>query len=130
ADSETERQPHVRIGQKMDKIRQQEVDVFRSVDPCDFTAFAHFVATLRNVTWYDILSFSDSHRDKNIDSPRWVQGWLHHLRKRIRSGIGNPSANMNTTALVDDSFKQATEHHLKLDSFGPSTLVFLIQKFA
>ncbi|CAM9274200.1 unnamed protein product, partial [Pylaiella littoralis] len=84
-DRETARQRNLRIGQQMDKIRQNDLEAFHNVGPCSPEAFSQFVSSLRNVT-NDLLTLSDSQREQSILSERWAPGWLHHLRKRVRTG--------------------------------------------
>ncbi|CAM9655483.1 unnamed protein product, partial [Pylaiella littoralis] len=116
-DRETDRQRSLRIGQQIDKIRQNDLEGFHGVEPCSPEMFSQFVASLRNVT-NDVLTLSDSEREQSILSERWAPGWSHHLRKRVRNGIRNPTANADTPSLVDDVFQQAAQHSLKPGNFG------------
>lgn len=120
----------IRIQNKMDSMKPEQLDAVNRLPlGSDPDEFARFAASCRGVV-AEILRKSDVKRKQSFDSPKWANGWLPLLRKRVRTAVVDAqTTNRATLEFLDATFLQV-ESHLRKDPSGPSTYTFFIRKLA
>lgn len=130
ADRKSERKRDVLIL----KINQSELDALQQRRPLRFCRIAQLTASFHTVV-NDMLTFRQSHRSHpSILIGNLLGSCPYCIRERaavsaISTTNWTPLLLLTTFSLIDNISKEEILHVFKLNSLGPSTLDFLIQRF-